>query len=115
MNRQNKEIEAKVALLQYQINNLIWQVYYEEQKENPNIDTLNWLIRRIFRSASVVNVIKNGEYQNEQELELAIDQKHLEYLYAFGQELQPIVKIEKLTAAAVKTATTTTTTTTTTK
>ena len=112
---QQKEIKVKIAYLKYQINDLLWQVYYEEQKQNPNIDTLNWLIKRIFRSASVVNVIENREYQNEQELELAIDQKNLEYLYAFGKELQPVVKIEKLTAAAVKTATTTTTTTTTTK
>ena len=113
----NQEIEIKVqiACLKAQINNLLEQVYYEEQKQNPNIDTLNWLIKRIFRSQSVVDVIESRQYQNKQQLELLIDQKHLEYLYAFGKELQPVVKIEKLTAAAVKSATTTTTTTTTTK
>ena len=112
----NQQIEIKVQIvcLKAQINNLLEQVYYEEQKQNPNIDTLNWLIKRIFRSQSVVDVIENRQYQNKQELELLIDQKHLEYLYAFGKELQPVVKIEKLTTAAVKSATTKTTTTTTT-
>ena len=109
------QIKMQIACLKSQVNNLLEQVRYEEQKENPNIDTLNWLIKMIFRSQSVVDVIENRQYQNKQELDLLIDQKHLEYLYAFGKELQPVVKIEKLTVAAVKRATTTTTTTTTTK
>ena len=112
--QQQIEIKVQIACLKLQINNLLQQVFNEEQKENPNIDTLNWLIKRIFRSQSVVDVIENGGYQNKQELDLAINQKHLEYLYEFGRQLQPVVKIEKLTAAAVKRATTTTTTTTTT-
>ena len=109
----NQEVDMKLAQLESQINDLLWQVSFEEQKKNPNIDTLNWLIKRIFRSSSTVNVIKNNkECQNDEQLALAIDAKYLEYLYAFGQNLpKAVVKIEKLNYTAATTTTTTTTTT----
>lgn len=96
-----EQINVKITLLKTQIYNLIWQVYFEELKENPNIDTLNWLIRRIFKSASTLYVVQNTQWDDQEQMALAIDAKYLEYLYAFGRNLpKAVVKIEKLPTIA---------------
>ena len=118
MDQQNKnemiEIDVDIGLthLEWQANNLIREIYFEEKKKNPNINTLNWLVKRILRSWSTVYVLKNKkEYQNKEQLVLAIDEKYVEYLYTFGRHLpKAVVKIEKLNYTAATTTTTTTTT-----
>lgn len=90
--------QKKTDILRWQANNLTYEIFFEEIKENPNIDVLNSLIKRIFRSWSTASVFENEKtYQNQETMMRAIDEKYIKYFYAFGRHLpKAIVKIEKL-------------------
>ena len=95
MDQQNK---INIIRLRWQANSLANEIFFEEIKENPDIDVLNRLIKRIFRSWSTASVFENEKtYQNQETMMRDIDKKYIEYFYAFGRHLpKAVVKIEKL-------------------
>ena len=93
----DENIYSKLVLLAIQINELIGQVILEERKENPNIEILNYLIKRIFRTAATIDVVKNwNRFENMEQIKAAITEQYMLYFYSFGEQLQPTIQIEKL-------------------
>ena len=91
-------IECGIEILKQQAQNFIKIIYFEEMKEDADIEYINWLMDRIFRTWSTVCVLENRcEFVNEEELKNAIAEKKKEYIYTFAKFLpKPVVKIEKL-------------------
>lgn len=90
----NQDIYSKLVLLAMQINGLMEQVIFEERKQNLSIETLNYLIKRIFRTAATVDIIKNWNlYPNIETIKAAIEEQYMTYFYAFGEQLQPTIQM----------------------
>lgn len=102
MDQQNNitiiDFETGLELLKWQTDNLIYQMFFEETNQNPNIHVINWIIKRVFRSLSTLFVLKDEKtHLNIEQLKQAIDEKYMEYLYKFGRKLpKAVVKVEKL-------------------
>ena len=92
------DFEIGLQILEWQINNLIYEMFFEETDKNPNVQVINWIIKRIFKSLSTLVVLKDDKmYLNAEQLKQALDQKYMEYLYKFGRKLpKAVVKLKKL-------------------
>ena len=90
--------ECGIEILKLQAENFIKLISFEEIKENADLEYINWLLDRIFKTWSTVWVLENrSEFGNEEELNNAIAEKKKEYIYTFAKFLpKPVVKIEKL-------------------
>ena len=93
-----EDLDYGIEILRQQAQNFIRLIYFEEIKENANIEYINWLMNRIFKTWSTVFVLQNRKnYESEEELKHDITKKNNEYIYTFAKFLpKPVVKIEKL-------------------
>ena len=93
-----EDLKYGIEILKQQAQNFIRLIYFEEIKENVDVEYINWLMNRIFKTWSTVFVLENRRnYVSEEELNNAISEKNNEYIYAFAKFLpKPVVKIEKL-------------------
>ena len=90
----NKDIHSKLVLLATQINGLLLEVYFEERKQNSSIETLNHLIKRIFRTAATIDIVANWNlYPNMETIKAAIEEQYMTYFYALGEEMQPTIQM----------------------
>ena len=98
MNITTIDFETGLELLKWQTDNLLYQMFLEETNQNPKIDVINWIIKRVFRSLSTFFVLKDEKtHLNIEQLKQAIDEKYMKYLYKFGRKLpKAVVKVEKL-------------------
>ena len=93
-----EDLKYGIEILKQQAQNFIRLIYFEEIKADVDVEYINWLMNRIFKTWSTVFVLENRRnYVSEEELNNAISEKNNEYIYAFAKFLpKPVVKIEKL-------------------